>query len=230
MNHPKFLQEACPNPLNSYAACKFCCIKKLSSFRWGWQIVYLPPPNIFSTQAKEEKWQAVKLSSIATIRKGKQLNRLDMKGDIYPVWNGGVIPSGFTDQWNMEANTITISEGGSCGFVNLCRERFWLGGHCYSVTNLATNLNKYFLFFQLKQNEPKIMRLKTGSGLPNIQKLSIENYVVYIPLLEQQSRVANYLNSLRNELETYKKELELIKKQKQGLIQKLLTGEWRVYL
>lgn len=70
-----------------------------------------------------------------------------MKGGIYPVWNGGVIPSGFTDQWNMEANTITISEGGSCGFVNLCRERFWLGGHCYSVTNLATNLNKYFLFF-----------------------------------------------------------------------------------
>lgn len=72
------------------------------------------------------------------------------------------------------------------------------------------------------------MRLKTGSGLPNIQKLSIENYVVYIPLFEQQSRVANYLNSLRGELETYKKELELIKKQKQGLIQKLLTGEWRV--
>ena len=126
----------------------------------------------------------------------------------------------------MEANTITISEGGSCGFVNLCKEKFWLGGHCYSVTNLAANLNKYFLFFQLKQNEPKIMRLKIGSGLPNIQKPSIENYVVYIPLLEQQSRVANYLNNLCGELEIYKKELELIKKQ--GLIQKLLTGEWRV--
>lgn len=74
--------------------------------------------DIFSIQAKEEKWQAVKLSSIATIRKGKQLNRLDMKGGIYPVWNGGVIPSGFTDQWNMEANTITISEG---GFVWFCK-------------------------------------------------------------------------------------------------------------
>ncbi|MCX4083776.1 restriction endonuclease subunit S [Rickettsia hoogstraalii] len=133
--------------------------------------------DIFSTLAKEEKWQAVKLSSIATIRKGKQLNRLDMKGGIYPVWNGGVIPSGFTDQWNMEANTITISEGGSCGFVNLCKEKFWLGGHCYSVTNLAANLNKYFLFFQLKQNEPKIMRLKTGSGLPNIQKPSLYIYL-----------------------------------------------------
>ncbi|HJD67501.1 MAG TPA: restriction endonuclease subunit S [Rickettsia endosymbiont of Bembidion lapponicum] len=184
--------------------------------------------NIFDNQAKKEKWQAVKLSTISTIKKGKQLNRLDMKGGIYPVWNGGIIPSGFTDQWNMEANTITISEGGSCGFVNLCKEKFWLGGHCYSVTNLAANLNKCFLFFQLKQNEPRIMRLKTGSGLPNIQKPSIENYVVYIPSLEQQTKIANYLNSLCDEIEIYKKELELIKKQKQGLIQKLLTGEWRV--
>lgn len=184
--------------------------------------------DIFNNQAKNEKWQAVKLSSIATICKGKQLNRLDMKGGIYPVWNGGVTPSGFTDQWNMEANTITISEGGSCGFVNLCKENFWLGGHCYSVTNLTANLNKYFLFFQLKQNEPRIMQLKTGSGLPNIQKPSIDNYIVHIPPIEQQNRIANYLNSLRNELEAYKKELELIKKQKQGLIQKLLTGKWRV--
>ncbi|MCZ6901271.1 MAG: restriction endonuclease subunit S [Rickettsia endosymbiont of Ixodes persulcatus] len=65
--------------------------------------------DIFNNQTKEKKWQAVKLSSIATVRKGKQLNRLDMKGGIYPVWNGGVTPSGFTDQWNMKANTITIS-------------------------------------------------------------------------------------------------------------------------
>ncbi|MGI4753253.1 MAG: restriction endonuclease subunit S [Janthinobacterium lividum] len=184
--------------------------------------------NIFDTQAKKEKWQAVKLSTISSIKKGKQLNRLDMKGGIYPVWNGGIIPSGFTDQWNMEANTITISEGGSCGFVNLCKEKFWLGGHCYSVTNLAANLNKCFLFFQLKQNEPRIMRLKTGSGLPNIQKPSIENYVVYIPSLEQQTKIANYLNSLCDEIEIYKKELQLIKKQKQGLVQKLITGKWHL--
>lgn len=151
-----------------------------------------------------------------------------MKGGIYPVWNGGVIPSGFTDQWNTEADTITISEGGSCGFVNLCKERFWLGGHCYSVTNLTANLNKYFLFFQLKQNEPKIMRLKAGSGLPHLQQNTIDNYIVYIPPIEKQNQIANYLNILRDELEIYKKELELIKKQKQSLIQKLLTGEWRV--
>lgn len=25
-----------------------------------------------------------------------------MKGGIYPVWNGVIIPSGFTDQWNIE--------------------------------------------------------------------------------------------------------------------------------
>ncbi|AFC71042.1 hypothetical protein MC5_03550 [Rickettsia australis str. Cutlack] len=56
------------------------------------------------------------------------------------------------------------------------------------------------------------MWLKTGSGLPNIQKPSIENYVVHIPSLEYQKRSANYLNSLCDALEIYKKELQLIKK------------------
>ncbi|HJD55548.1 MAG TPA: restriction endonuclease subunit S [Rickettsia endosymbiont of Pyrocoelia pectoralis] len=200
---------------------KLCEIKQ--------QIYKAVAKDIFDNQAKGEKWQTVKLSGISTIRKGKQLNRLDMKGGLYPVWNGGVIPSGFTDEWNMEANIITISGGGnSCGFVNLCKERFWLSSCCYAITKLSSNINQYFLFFQLKKIEQKIMKLRVGTGLPSISKPSIENYLVYIPSIERQNQIANYLNSLRDELETYKKELELIKKQKQGLIQKLLTGEWRV--
>lgn len=185
--------------------------------------------DIFDNQAKNERWQAFKLSSISTICKGKQLNRLDMKGGIYPVWNGGVVPSGFTDQWNMEANTITISGGGnSCGFVNLCKEQFWLSSCCFAITKLPLNINKYFLFFQLKKTEQKIMKLRVGTGLPSIPKPSIENYIVYIPSFDQQNRTANYLSSLCDELEKYNRQLELIKKQKQGLVQKLLTGKWRV--
>nr|WP_253308235.1 restriction endonuclease subunit S [Rickettsia endosymbiont of Ceutorhynchus assimilis] len=185
--------------------------------------------NIFKNQAINEKWLPASLSSISNIRKGKQLNRLDMKGGIYPVWNGGITPSGFTNEWNAEADTITISEGGnSCGFVNLCKEKFWLGGHCYAVTGLAANINKYFLYFQLKINEPKLMKLTIGSGLPNIQKEAVHTYIVHIPPIDKQNKIANLLGSLYSELEIYKKQISIIKSQKQGLMQKLLTGQWRV--
>ncbi|WP_342270014.1 restriction endonuclease subunit S [Rickettsia endosymbiont of Orchestes rusci] len=185
--------------------------------------------NIFKNQATNEKWLPTSLSSISNIKKGKQLNRLDMKGGIYPAWNGGITPSGFTNEWNAEADTITISGGGnSCGFINLCKEKFWLGGSCYAITDLSTNINKYFLYFQLKKNELKIMKLRVGTGLPSIQKEPIHNYTVYIPPIDKQNKIANLLGSLCSELEIYKKQISIIKNQKQGLMQKLLTGQWRV--
>ena len=67
-----------------------------------------------------ENWDTKHLGEIIEISKGEQLNKsnLTLKGD-YPVWNGGIQPSGFTNTYNQMENTITISEGGnSCGFVN----------------------------------------------------------------------------------------------------------------
>lgn len=65
-------------------------------------------------------WEEVKLSSISTINKGEQLNKIDMIDDgKYPVINGGISLSGYTNKWNKESNTITISEGGQ--FVWICK-------------------------------------------------------------------------------------------------------------
>ncbi len=64
-------------------------------------------------------WNCTCLSDISTIKKGKQLNAVDMISDgAYYVMNGGITPSGNTDDWNTAENTISISEGGnSCGYV-----------------------------------------------------------------------------------------------------------------
>ncbi len=64
-------------------------------------------------------WETVRFGKICAISKGKQLNVANMKDDgAYYALNGGIEPSGRTDDWNTEAETITISEGGnSCGYV-----------------------------------------------------------------------------------------------------------------
>ncbi len=83
-------------------------------------------------------WEVLTLGNLSMIKKGEQLNRLDLiEFGEYPALNGGISPSGYTDNWNMEANTITISEGGnSCGYVNFNKRRFWCGGHCYAIRNI----------------------------------------------------------------------------------------------
>jgi type I restriction enzyme S subunit len=51
---------------------------------------------------------------------------------------------------------------------------------------------------------------------------------VFCPSFEEQKKYAAYFKSFDDELSLLKQQLENYKKQKQGLMQKLLTGEWRV--
>jgi type I restriction enzyme S subunit len=171
-----------------------------------------------------------KLGAICVAKKGKQLNKDHMVNNgKYYVLNGGIVPSGRTNDWNTEANTITISEGGnSCGFVSLNCERFWSGGHCYALEGLKDNIYVDYLYYYLKYFEPKIMRLRVGSGLPNIQKKDINKFQLNFPKLEEQINDALKLKLANNEIEILKEVLKKYKEQKRGLMQKLLTGEWRV--
>jgi len=175
-----------------------------------------------------DEWISQKLSSISKVKKGKQLNKIDLiENAKYPVINGGIEPSGYTDTYNTDENTITISEGGnSCGYVNYITTKFWSGGHCY--TPLDVKANVYFIYQYLKLNELKIMQLRVGSGLPNIQKGDIENFKIKLPSLQEQQKIAQVLSTADKEIELLKNELESLKEQKKGLMQRLLSGEVRV--
>ena len=175
------------------------------------------------------KWEKVKLGDVATISKGVQRNRdtLTSTGD-YPVINGGIEASGYTHEYNTEANTITISEGGnSCGYVSYQKGRFWCGGHCYFLTNIS--LNDLFLYQSLKLNELKIMNLRVGSGLPNIQKKAIDNFSFEYPIeIQEQQKIAEVLSTADREIELLTEKLEYLKAEKKALMQQLLTGKRRV--
>ncbi|HBQ8537200.1 restriction endonuclease subunit S [Klebsiella pneumoniae] len=173
--------------------------------------------------------QDVNLGSIINISKGVQINKNTLSEDgQFPVINGGIAPSGFTSEFNTDENTITISEGGnSCGYVAFQKKSFWCGGHCYAVRKTALDLS--FTFHLLKYNELKIMGLRVGSGLPNIQKKAIEAFTVNFPVTSvEQQKIAAVLSAADAEIFTLEKKLACLKNEKKALMQQLLTGKRRV--
>src|SRR5690554_681430 len=58
----------------------------------------------------EGEWRQDELGKLAAISKGEQLNRSTLsEAGLYPVINGGITPSGYTDKTNCHGNTVTIS-------------------------------------------------------------------------------------------------------------------------
>ena len=79
------------------------------------------------------------LKAIVSIEKGQQINGMSLaKTGKYYYLNGGIAPSGYIDDYNTSEETISISEGGnSCGFVSYNLQKFWSGGHCYTLKIMA---------------------------------------------------------------------------------------------
>ncbi|EHK2401590.1 restriction endonuclease subunit S [Clostridium perfringens] len=171
------------------------------------------------------EWEEKKLGEITNILKGQQLNKENfISGGKYYVLNGGVNPSGYTNEYNVEGESISISEGGnSCGFVNYNKEKFWSGGHCYTLKLKGDEIHNVYLFEVLKYKEIYIMSLRIGTGLPNIQKLTLSKFKIDIPCLEEQIKIANFLSNIDNIIEKESKKLEELKQWKKGLLQQLFV-------
>ena len=169
------------------------------------------------------KGKTVALKSIANIIKGKQINgtELSYDGDYY-VMNGGIVPSGYYHEYNAQANTISISEGGnSCGYVQFNNMPFWSGGHCYTLQMSSTEIDLTFLYHYLKHNEKNIMSLRIGSGLPNIQKKDLGNFPILLPAIDIQIKVTGLFEAVQQRIEIETKLYNHLFTQKQYLLRKM---------
>ena len=158
----------------------------------------------------------VKLKDIASYSKGSQINGNNLIEDgAYEYLNGGIDPSGKWNEYNVDGNTITISEGGnSCGYVNYMINPFWCGAHCYYLYNLKCS-SKY-LYYALKGNQSSIMKLRSGACMPNIKKKDLGEFILSIDLdkktQDKTIEIFNDLSSIITHRRTQLEKLDLLVK------------------
>lgn len=151
----------------------------------------------------------VKLSDITHYSKGSQINREDLidNGE-YIYLNGGINPSGRWTASNVDANTITISEGGnSSGYINYITEPFWCGAHCYYLFDGPKNTK--YLYYALKSQQERLFAIRSGACMPNIKKADLGKFEFEFDYDEKkQDEIVSVLSSTENIINNRKKELE----------------------
>jgi len=151
------------------------------------------------------------LKEIASFSKGNQINGDDLiENGEYDYLNGGITPSGKWHTFNTPGGTVTISEGGnSCGFVNYMRNPFWCGAHCYYLFDTISNTE--YLYYMLKSQQDRLMRIRTGACMPNIKKADLGSFEVeYNPDTVMQQHVVSTLKSVENVITARQKQLSIL--------------------
>ncbi len=133
---------------------------------------------------------------------------------VCPVYNGGIQPTGYFNDFNSTKNSVVMSaRGANCGFLNYVTVDFWAGNSCYVMKELQENLNSKFLFYVLKENETNIYNLRQTSGIPAINSGPLSKFKIPIPPLPIQQEIVNILDKFTHLEAEMERELEARRKQ-----------------
>lgn len=93
-----------------------------------------------------------------------------------------------------------------------------------------TKVNSDFFLHWLESHEAKqrISKSAQGSVRETVSFTDLAAIPFPLPFIDQQKQIAAILTTARQEIDLLKKQAEAYRKQKRGLMQRLLTGEWRV--
>lgn len=179
------------------------------------------------------EWKA--LGEVCEVTKGKQLNKTLLTTDgKYPAYNGGKTYSGRTDSYNVEANTVIVSQGGaSAGFVNFVETCFWANAHCYYLLPDIAILSNRYLYHFIKMKQNYLMDFQHGAGIPALKSDKLTKLKIPLPPIEIQQEIVEILDKFTDYVTELTSELtsELTFRQQQYSFyrDRLLSFEDQVY-
>ena len=154
-----------------------------------------------------------KLGEVCEIVRGNRVTKSDLvENGAYPVISGGVSPLGFIDKYNREANTITIAQYGSAGYVDMQLNRFWANDVCYSLYPNEGVINP-FLYYSLKNKQREIYVLRTNAVPAHLPQKDLLNLELPIPSISEQSRIVSILDTFTSSISNLKQQIEERRKQ-----------------
>ncbi len=174
-------------------------------------------------------WKEIRLGHLfgreLIVEKGRPLVKNNIIEGGVPVVAGGQKYAYYTDATTHEIPTITISASGAyAGFVWYHDYSIW-ASDCNVI--YANGVSLEFYFYVLKSLQVKIYSLQSGGAQPHVYAKDLKNLVVPFPTLELQKQIAKTFDAARKEINLLEKLVDTYRKQKRGLMQKLLTREWR---
>ena len=175
-----------------------------------------------------EPWVEKNLGDVCDVKRGVRVTRetLTTEGQ-YPVFQNTNYPLGYFNKYNVAANTPFVIVGGSAGLVGFSKNNYWAADDCAYFDN-CEELNLVFLYYILLLRQNEIKRHVRTASVPRLDRRNIEDLVVLIPSLIEQSAIASVLTSMDNEISALEAKKAKYEQIKQGMMQQLLTGRIRL--
>jgi type I restriction enzyme S subunit len=115
---------------------------------------------------------------------------------------------------------ILLSVRAPVGAINIANKKFCIGR---GLSAISFNCNKLFGKYNLEFNLFQLIKKSQGSTFSSINKKDISEVILFIPCLEEQTKIADFLSAFDRKLENQKAQLEHWQQIKKGLLQQMFV-------
>ncbi len=172
-------------------------------------------------------WVECSYRNLFKVASGEGLTQKKMIYGVIPVFGGNGVSGYHNSSNNDDTNIIIGRVGANCGSVILYSGKCWITDNALYIKEKYGEYNDLFMFYKLTHEQ--LNRLADRNAQPLISGEKIYGLKAVIPKkIEEQGSIANILSTWDKAIELKEKLIEEKKKQKSGLMQKLLTGKVRL--
>lgn len=202
---------------------------------------------------QDEAWPTVPLFDVAEIRTGVAKGKKGLKNPIeLPYLRVANVQDGHIDlkeiktigveksnieRYSLQPGDVLMTEGGD--FDKLGRGDVWEAqispclhqNHVFAVRPNPAALNSYYLAALAASDYGRKYFLscsKRTTNLASINSTQLKAFPVLLPPLAEQRRIAEVVEAANMKISSLRAKQTSCRTLKRGLMQKLLTGEWRV--
>ena len=135
------------------------------------------------------------LADVVTIKRGVRLIKKELKDKAkYPVYQNSLIPLGYYDDYNCEANKTMIITAGAAGDIVYSNTKFWAADDCfYFICNRY--IDDKFLYYVLMSQQREIYSKVRKASIPRLPRIVIEKIKLPVPPLEVQREIVRILDN-----------------------------------
>jgi type I restriction enzyme S subunit len=200
-------------------------------------------------------WPIVPLHEVAEVRTGVAKGKNGLKAPVElpylrvaNVQDGHIdltevklisVESNQVERYSLRVGDVLMTEGGD--FDKLGRGDVWEGkispclhqNHVFAVRPAIARLNPYYLAALAASDYGRQYFLscsKRTTNLASINSTQLKAFPVLLPPIQEQQRIAGIVDAANAKIGVLESKLTHYQCVKRGLMQKLLTGTWRVKL
>jgi len=166
------------------------------------------------------------LRQVANLDKGQSITKDSIVGGEFPVIAGGQTSPYSHENYNQEANVITVSASGAySGYVWFHDYPIFASDCTVIRSKNERDISTLFLSEILKLKQKEIYNLQQGAGQPHVYANDLAKLMIPIPAPEMQEEIITHITSIRTQAQQLEAEAKAAVEAAKKEVEAMILGE-----